>query len=625
MSNSTSTACAATQPNLFWRVARRLYHGVRRRLPTWRHHKPHYEDWLQDRLAARLIEFADVEPTVFFSILTPVHDPSPHFLDALTACVLDQDYPEFEWVVVNNGCQHGAVRRRLAWLERQARVRLVRAERNLGIVGGTRLALEQARGDYAVPVDHDDLLYPDALRVLAHYIQRHEEPAILYSDEDKLICGRADCPYFKPDWDPALFLNCCYVTHLTAFARELALELDAYTDPDAEGCPDWDLYCRFVRAARTPVHVPEVLYSWRIHERSTSSLEAGAKAYATACQEKVIRKHLAALDHADQIDLRPNPLFKHPGMWWPTRRRGNEPAIQVNLVLGEDDDVGPIVRCLEETGYPRLRLHLIGPNVGTPRFSGLEVHPWFGRYSEWLAQAAAEVPTDQIMLTLHGDCTLTGDDWPWEIAGLFERHDDVAAVCGQLRDVDGKLERAGEAFGYTGLFGSPAASPWHDPSGYHGVRNCQRTVSVVTPHIFAARVGFLATALRALPVWPTWEMLGAWLGAQAHERGLRVLYSPHVVAQRRVPPPLLAPFSDEEVLLFLKQHGDLLTNDAYYGRFHSLKEEEGYQLTTEAARRAVLSTWFSRLVGYSPGESPHDPVPRLDPKPARRPAVAVHG
>jgi glycosyltransferase involved in cell wall biosynthesis len=565
-----------------------------------------YPAWIRERLATRLIEYPLSEPAVSFSIITPVCDPSPRHLRALARSVLDQDYPTYEWVIVDNGCRRWRVRRLLRSLARHPRVRLAPLPNNTGIVAGSRAALLAATGDYVLPVDHDDTIYPDALRVMAHFIHAYDQPAILYSDEDKLIRGQPACPFFKPDWDPALLLNCCYVTHLTAYARGPALELEAYTDPTAEGCPDWDTYCRFVRAGQEPLHVPEVLYSWRVHRRSTSSIEAGAKDYAVRSQQRVLENHLEAAARPGPMKLQENPLFGHAGMWRIARSRGSEPALQVNLVTrGELELIRKRLVHLAETAYPRLQVRVVGPlspicqqaleaDFGSC-FESFESSRWRGRYAGWLKDTVGDADPDSLIVTLRDDYSPLAPDWPWELVGLLERHEDAAAACGQFLDHDGKLQQAGEVFGYLGLAGSPIVGPHFPPSGYHGLLFCQRTVSVPTPYCFIARAGFLAEALARVERPPSWEMLGLWLGAHARRGGRRVLYTPHVACQQESDAAWPRGRSDEEVLAFLRAHADVLEADPFYGRFLSLSPGEGYLLTWPGRRRAMLKATLSRL------------------------------
>ena len=606
------------RPGLIMRglqFAKRAARGAARRLVRrlrWPWPAPHpYGQWIQDRLADRVREYpATVRPGLF-SILTPVCDPAPAHLRQLAASVFAQDYPAFEWVIIDNGCTRGAVRRLLGRLAADPRVRLVRLPENVGIVRGMRTALEHATGRYVLPVDHDDTLYPDALRVVAADLQARGDAVVLYSDEDKLLDGRAACPFFKPAWDPALFLNCCYVTHLSVIDRRRALELGAYTDPAAEGCPDWDVYCRLVRAGHTPRHVPEILYSWRVHRHSTSSIEAGAKSYAVRCQEHVLQSHLDAQGLGERFEVRRNPLFAHPGMWQVARRPLDGPPLFVNVVSAGDAEA--LRACLEhlaQSTCDRLLVRVVGTLtrdcsavVAAYRragvFSALDEQPWKGRYSAWLRDFAGALDAGALVATLRDDYLPLASDWAWEALGLLELHGDAVGVCGRFEDAEGKLETAGEVFGYTGLAGSPIVGPHFPHGGYHGLLFCQRSVSVLTPAFHVARAGFLAAALDEAPHPPSWALLGLWLGAHARRTGRRLLYSPHILARRQPSAGWPQYRSDEEILAFLERHGDLLADDPWYARFLSLVPGEGYLLTSQDRRQAVLRVSRSRLCGLA--------------------------
>ena len=55
---------------------------------------------------------------------------------------------------------------------------------NLGIVGGMRACLERATGRYIAPLDPDDLLAPDTVRVVTHALRAAGYPPLAYTDED---------------------------------------------------------------------------------------------------------------------------------------------------------------------------------------------------------------------------------------------------------------------------------------------------------------------------------------------------------------------------------------------------------------------------------------------------------
>ena len=279
-----------------------------------------YEGSRLDALATRALQIHPSADRGLVSFVTPVWETDPAMLRALAMTLQpDADEQMYEWVILDNGSTSAATRSALEEIARNPAVRLVRSETNLGIVGGLRRLLEQARHRYVAFVDHDDVVTPDCPRVLAAAIRDARYPALLYTDEDALADGTFSRPYFKPDWDPVLFSNSCYTAHLSVVDRRMALALGACTDAAAEGSYDWDTFTRFVLAGHEPVHVRHVLYSWRMHEASTATSLA-AKPYVLDSQRAVLKRLLHYRNLETAFDIVPSPLFDSPGDWWLRRR-----------------------------------------------------------------------------------------------------------------------------------------------------------------------------------------------------------------------------------------------------------------------------------------------------------------
>ena len=137
-----------------------------------------------------------------YSVTTAVYDVDPAFVTALADSILDQRYDDFEWVLLDNGSTRldtQQVCRSIA--ARDSRVRYSRVEDNRHIIGGNRYLLEQARGTYIIPVDGDDILYPDALRILSLFIAERGAPDLLYTDEQKIsLTGAPSDLMWRTSW-----------------------------------------------------------------------------------------------------------------------------------------------------------------------------------------------------------------------------------------------------------------------------------------------------------------------------------------------------------------------------------------------------------------------------------------
>jgi O-antigen biosynthesis protein len=540
-------------------------------------------DWMSRRVRDRRKEYAAPPPqTDLFSILTAVSDPPLGAFEQLADSIFDQDYPHFEWVIVDNHCKHPVVRRMLALLEKQSCVTMVHANANRGILGGLRMALEKARRRYILPVDHDDRLYPDALRVLACALQDYGFPVLAYTDEDKLLPdGRPDHPFFKPDWDPLLFLNCCYTAHLGVMDRKEALSADIYTDSAAQGCPDYDAFSRLIAAGHTPVHIPEILYSWRMHEGSTAAKGADAKPYVVDCQYHVLQNHLEYYGKDEMLTIRANPLYGQPGMWRVARRPPYQSVPTFFALLGPTH---------EEKQVQVLRQHFAeysGPPPVIQRLSG---------EATALRQAVAMIPPAALVAVVAPEVLPLTTDWPWEAVALFEAVPDAVMVGGCLLDQAGKIASAGEVLGMDGILGSPFKGKDFGTHEAYGMAICQRTVSAVSGHFFIARAEFLKQALtgRALSVQS--PLLPALLGVQARIQGRRVLYTPHIQAQFQAA-MLPRRVSADESWNYLQLYWPFLMDDPQYSPFLQLAEGKAYQPAMPAERAEILNRTLSQLSG----------------------------
>ncbi len=318
-----------------------------------------YRVWMAQRLAERQSNYQGSVARGLLSILTPVWNRSPvRYLRTLAESLIGQNQGgACEWVILDNGCSNGALLAYIRELNQYSWVKLHRVPTNIGIGAGLRYCLEQATGRYVLPVDADDYLYPDALQVISSYIGKAGYPPLLYTDEDKVIGTRFYQPYFKPDWDPVLFLNSAYIAHLGVIDRQKALELGAYDDPDAEGSQDWDLFVRFMIAGWTPVHIPEVLYSWRVHAHSTAD-DAATKPYIHSSQKAVLQRFLDARQDPGRFSIEYSPLLGGAPHWHFVRRH-TDPKPIVSVVLDRTSHPGTLFPLAREMAEQNGFVHFI--------------------------------------------------------------------------------------------------------------------------------------------------------------------------------------------------------------------------------------------------------------------------
>ena len=127
---------------------------------------------------------------------------------------------------------------------------------------------------------------------------------IIYSDEDKIDESEIrSCPYFKPDWNPDLLLAQNYLCHLFCAETALIRRLGGFRQ-GFEGSQDWDLILRLTENVdeKEIVHIPEILYHWRIHSGSVAD-NINNKSYAVKAAKKAVEEHSRDQESKEKCQL----------------------------------------------------------------------------------------------------------------------------------------------------------------------------------------------------------------------------------------------------------------------------------------------------------------------------------
>jgi glycosyltransferase involved in cell wall biosynthesis len=520
-----------------------------------------YQDWIKEYLKERSNKYkTSIEPNLF-SFLTTVWDTPLEYLEILAKSLIDQKGSDCcEWIILDNGSSKLAVINYLKSLERYSWIKLYRVEENLGIINGIRLCLEKATGLYVIPLDSDDYLYPDCLKILAWYVKHNKYPAILYTDEDKLLENKPTEPYFKPDWDPVLFINSAYIAHLGIINRQLALELGVYEDANATGSHDWDTFTRFMLAGYTPIHIPEVVYSWRIHSQSTSG-NIKSKSYIHSSQQTVLNRFLSNQKNSHLYYLDYSPLFNQTPDWWIRRKEENaRPLISIIFTsnLSVDDD----------TIFQHSKLPTEHQIKRLPLNAGLD---------DLFAIVKEGVENQSLIQLVSETIVIQEPEWYWEVMTLLELYPDTVMVGGRIYNSQKVITDAGQYLGFAGECSCPDLDRTISDPGYFAQMWKQRSVSAVSSQFSVVDAKFLFELLsNACHAKASIQYLGVWAGAYALRQNQRIIYSPFLSGLSDEPWQKLV--KEEEKEIFVKINQDLIPDNRFLSSFLSLDKDTPYQI-----------------------------------------------
>ena len=110
-----------------------------------------------------------MEPNV--SIIVPVYN-AENTIQRCVDSILDQQYTDFELLLVDDGSQDGSGAICDAYAAQDARVRVFH-QKNAGVSAARNHALDHAQGVYLQFLDSDDWITPDATRSLVRAAENH--------------------------------------------------------------------------------------------------------------------------------------------------------------------------------------------------------------------------------------------------------------------------------------------------------------------------------------------------------------------------------------------------------------------------------------------------------------------
>ncbi|PYJ89288.1 MAG: hypothetical protein DME70_02375 [Verrucomicrobia bacterium] len=420
------------------------------------------------------------------SLLTPVHNTPPAFLEEMFASVATQTYDHWELCVVDAASDRPETIETLRrWEARDARIRVKRLTANFGIAENTNRALRLATGDFVACLDHDDVLAPFALYELARAAMEFPEADILYSDEDRLSeKGKRHAPFFKPEWDPELLCAFMYIGHLCAYRRFLALELDGFRK-EFDLSQDYDFALRATERARSIQHIPHVLYHWREHPASGSM---GGKPGAR-------RTNLAALAEAMYRRNLPAEILEYP-----TANRARLHVARwprVSLIVPTDSPTRAQA-CLQElpriTKYPDLEIVMVTNSHLAESLKFIDAENASIRFVPYdkpfnfsdKCNVGAQAATGERLIFFNDDVETGQTDWIQNVIEQLE-NPEIGAVAPKLLYETGKIQHAGLVMGVRGLAGTAFHQRPADSTEHFNLAQSLRDVAALSAACLAMR------------------------------------------------------------------------------------------------------------------------------------------
>lgn len=204
------------------------------------------------------------------TIVTPSYNQS-RYLERTIRSVLEQDYPNIEYFVMDGGSNDGSVE-----IIRKYEGQLAGwvSEKDKGQTDAINKGFAQARGQILAWLNSDDTYNPGAVSAAVKYLQENPAVGLVYADanfinENDQVIGKF--PAAQTDY-PRLRSGYVHIPQQSAFWRADLWKRVGPLDPSFYFAMDYDLWVRLARVSRV-AYLPGVFWAnFRLHSTGKTIL-----------------------------------------------------------------------------------------------------------------------------------------------------------------------------------------------------------------------------------------------------------------------------------------------------------------------------------------------------------------
>lgn len=427
----------------------------------------------------------EINPKI--SIIIPMYNTPEKFFEELVDGLIEQTYPNWELCLADGSQEKNEKLEKI--YKKDERIKYKFIGENKGISGNTNAALELATGDFIALLDHDDLLPKFSLYEIVKCINKNPDVDFIYTDEDKFeeLGGKRYDPYFKSDFAPDTLRANNFICHFSIFKKELMDELGGFRS-EFDGAQDYDIILRMSEKAKKIIHIPKILYHWRVHALSTAKSGGTAKPYAYEAGIKAVQAHIDRIGLKGEV-VSGNTLGTYKVNY---EIKGNP---KVSIIIPNKDYASTLKVCLKSikklTTYENYEIIVVENNSeeqktfdyydeinGKDKIKVVKYPEKGFNYSKIINYGVANSDGEYI-IQLNNDTELITPNWIEEMLGFAQR-EDVGAVGAELFYPDKSIQHAGIIIGIGGVAGHVFRNIPHGMHGYFSKDAMIQNMSAVT-------------------------------------------------------------------------------------------------------------------------------------------------
>jgi glycosyltransferase involved in cell wall biosynthesis len=230
--------------------------------------------------------------TTTFTVIITTYNRQ-HLLPRAIKSVLDQTFPDFELLVIDNGStdETPSVVRGI----RDDRVRYVRNPRPTGSCDGPRnLGIGMAKGRFVAFLDDDDIWYPERLEKVKRAFDEHPDVSCVCHNEMRNVSGTLDRvlrygPWTADLYERLIYEGNCLSSCATTIKAEAVRQFNGFDEREEYSeVADYDLWIRMAREGVKVFFIEEPLGEFSLTGKNWSVVNP----FFEAKQASMVKGHI---------------------------------------------------------------------------------------------------------------------------------------------------------------------------------------------------------------------------------------------------------------------------------------------------------------------------------------------
>jgi hypothetical protein len=245
-------------------------------------------------------------PELKLTVLMPVYN-GERYVDEAISSVIEQDFQDFEFIIVDDGSSDSTPRILQDWATRDHRIAILRSPERGGIARSLNYGLANAHGEYVVRQDADDICLEGRLVRQIAVLDAEKDVVLVSANYDIADSDGGRIGTMRLDHPPAvidhllLFGNVVGGHGQVMFRRDAVMQCGGYRE-EFELSEDYELWARLRRTGRIVI-LPVIGMKHRMHGARWSVLQpARQRSHSMAISGSLLKQLLGRSLTADEAD-----------------------------------------------------------------------------------------------------------------------------------------------------------------------------------------------------------------------------------------------------------------------------------------------------------------------------------